>query len=66
MQEKGHVSATGAVMNWRSGDNLHVSAQQARGGDIVLRKRWMRAVFLLGLGAPVIVALILTFIILAR
>jgi len=53
-------------MNWRSGDELHVSAQQARGGDIVLRKGWMRIVFLLGLAAPIILALILLFVIRAH
>jgi hypothetical protein len=38
---------------------LHVSADDARQGEIILRKRWQRIVFLAGLVVIVVVALVL-------
>jgi hypothetical protein len=35
------------------------SAEKARGGEIVLRKRWQRAVFVAGLAAPFVLLLML-------
>jgi hypothetical protein len=32
-------------------------AEKARGGEIILRSRWQRAVFIFGLAAPVILIL---------
>ncbi len=32
-------------------------AEKARGGQIILRARWQRAVFILGLAAPVLLVL---------
>jgi hypothetical protein len=34
-------------------------ADKARGGDIVLRRRWQRAIFILGLAAPFVLLLVL-------
>ena len=36
-------------------------AEKARGGEIILRRRWQRAVFMAGLIGAVAVALILAF-----
>jgi hypothetical protein len=36
-------------------------AEKARGGEIILRKRWQRWVFALGLAAPVLLFLELLF-----
>jgi hypothetical protein len=36
-------------------------AEKARGGEIILRKRWQRWVFILGLAAPVLLFLALLF-----
>jgi hypothetical protein len=35
------------------------AAEKARGGEIVLRKTWQRAVFIAGLAAPLVLLLIL-------
>lgn len=35
------------------------AAEKVRGGTIVLRKRWQRVVFILGLAAPVVLLLAL-------
>ena len=34
-------------------------AEKARGGEIVLRKKWQRALFIAGLAAPLVLLLIL-------
>jgi hypothetical protein len=34
-------------------------AEQARGGEIILRRRWQRIVFALGLAAPFVLLLLL-------
>jgi hypothetical protein len=34
-------------------------AERARGGEIILRRPWQRAVFILGLAVPVILLLVL-------
>lgn len=39
----------------------HISAQDARGGEIVLRKRWERGLFLGGLIAAVLLGLAVCF-----
>jgi hypothetical protein len=36
-----------------------ISAEQARGGEIILRRRWQRVLFIIGLAAPLIILLIL-------
>ena len=40
------------------------AAEKARGGEIILRRRWQRVVFVLGLALPVI--LLLVFLLLRR
>jgi len=37
-------------------------AEKARGGDIVLRKPWQRAVFIIGLALPVVLLLVLLLV----
>jgi hypothetical protein len=39
-------------------------AEKARGGEIILRRRWQRAIFILGLAAPF--ALFFLFLVLQR
>jgi len=39
-------------------------AEKARGGEIILRRRWQRAVFVLGLALPLV--LLLLFVLLRR
>jgi hypothetical protein len=39
----------------------HISARDARGGEIVLRKRWERGLFLAGLIAAVLLGLAVCF-----
>jgi hypothetical protein len=34
-------------------------AEKARGGEIILRRPWQRAVFILGLAAPLVLLLLL-------
>jgi hypothetical protein len=34
-------------------------AEKARGGEIILRRPWQRAVFILGLAAPIIIFVLL-------
>jgi uncharacterized membrane protein len=36
-----------------------IAADQARGGDIVLRRRWERGVFIAGLVAAIVLGLVL-------
>ena len=38
---------------------VHISAERARGGEIVLRKRWERLVFIAGLIGIVVLAVVL-------
>ena len=33
-------------------------AEKARGGEIILRRRWQRVLFVIGLAAPIVVALL--------
>lgn len=35
-----------------------ISAEKARGGEIILRKRWQRVVFIAGLAGSVLLALV--------
>jgi hypothetical protein len=42
-------------------DLQHYPAQKARQGDIVLRHRWERVVFIAGLVAAVVVALLIAY-----
>jgi hypothetical protein len=35
------------------------AAEKARGGTVVLRQRWQRALFIVGLAAPVVLLLVL-------
>jgi hypothetical protein len=42
-----------------SGDKLSYSAEKARGGDIILRTRWQRAIFIGGLVGAVVLVLLL-------
>ena len=45
---------------WRDSSNhVHLSANEARGGEIILHARWQRAIFLLGLVGFVLLALVL-------
>jgi hypothetical protein len=37
-------------------------AEKARGGEIILRKPWQRAVFILGLAAPLVLLLLLVLL----
>jgi hypothetical protein len=37
-------------------------AENARGGEIILRHRWQRLVFILGLAAPIILVLLLVLL----
>jgi hypothetical protein len=39
---------------------IHISAENARGGEIVMRKRWERTVFIAGLLGSVVLAWILS------
>lgn len=39
----------------------HISAEDARGGEIILRKRWERIVFMAGLVGALVLGLILCF-----
>jgi hypothetical protein len=44
-----------------NGETPHYAAQDARGGDIVLRRRWQRWVFMAGLAGFVLLAILLRF-----
>jgi hypothetical protein len=37
-------------------------AEKARGGEIILRHRWQRIVFILGLALPLVLVLLLIFL----
>ena len=39
----------------------HISAEDARGGEIILRKHWERGLFLAGLIAAVLLGLVVCF-----
>lgn len=45
---------------------VHLTADQARGGEVILRARWQKAVFLAGLIGFVLLALVLGLYGLAR
>jgi hypothetical protein len=36
-------------------------AEKARGGEIILRRRWQRAIFIVGLAGAVLLALLVQF-----
>jgi hypothetical protein len=38
----------------------HISAEDARGGEIILRKRWERPVFIAGLVAAILFGLVVS------
>jgi hypothetical protein len=70
--EAGEDAAQKGNNPWRDGllpimpDNEHRTsprptypAEKARGGDIILRRPWQRAVFIVGLAAPVILLALL-------
>ena len=38
----------------------HISADDARGGEIILRKRWERIVFIVGLVAAILFSLVVS------
>lgn len=38
----------------------HISAEDARGGEIILRKRWERIVFIAGLVAAILFGLVVS------
>jgi hypothetical protein len=40
----------------------HISAQDARGGEIILRKTWERIVFIAGLAGALIFGLVLAYL----
>jgi hypothetical protein len=39
----------------------HISADDARGGEIILRKKWERIVFIAGLAGAIILGLVVSF-----
>lgn len=41
---------------------IHIDADDARAGDVVLRKRWERWVFIAGLAGMVVLFVILRFV----
>jgi hypothetical protein len=43
----------------RNGQPAPYTAEKARGGEIILRKRWQRTVFVLGLALPLVLLLLL-------
>jgi hypothetical protein len=47
------------MQNATGKEDRHYPAEKARGGEIVLRKKWQRAVFIAGLAAPLVLLLIL-------
>ena len=46
----------------RHDETIHIDAEDARGAEIVLRKRRSRAIFIAGLVGIVVLALVLRFI----
>lgn len=48
--------------NIRKQDSLAYPAEKASQGEIILRRPWQRAVFLAGLGAAVLLPLIMLFV----
>lgn len=48
--------------NIRKQDTLAYPAEKASQGEIILRRPWQRAVFLAGLGAAVLLPLIMLFV----
>lgn len=42
-------------------DRKHISARDARGGEIVLRRRWMRIIFIAGLIGLALLAIVLSY-----
>lgn len=47
-------------------EEIHVPADKARGGEIILRTRWHRIIFIAGLAGSVLLVLILSLIGLGR
>jgi len=43
----------------KNGQPAPYPAEKARGGEIILRKRWQRTVFVLGLAPPLVLLLLL-------
>lgn len=41
---------------------IHIDAEDARGGEIILRKRWQRTVFIAGLVGIVVLLLIVRLV----
>jgi hypothetical protein len=48
------------IMRYDKDDRVHLSSQEPRGGEIILRQRWQRLVFLAGLAGFVLLAAGLT------
>jgi hypothetical protein len=46
----------------RPDEPIHIDAEDARAGEIVLRKRWQRRVFIAGLAGIVVLFVILRFV----
>ena len=46
----------------KNGDRPTYSAEQARGGEIILRRRWQRVVFIAGLAGAALFGLLLAIL----
>lgn len=46
----------------RPGEPIHIDAEDARAGEVILRKRWQRWVFIAGLAGMVLLYVILRFV----